>query len=141
MELKNIPTAIDVVAAALTSETGLILMQRRQPGGRHGGLWEFPGGKIEPGESHENALIREIEEELDVVLDANQIEKVGTSREEGEGTFPAIVMTLYRAGHWTGRVEALQRQKWGWFSVSEAAKLPMPPVDADLLKALAKRVG
>ena len=63
-ELQDFPTAIRVVAAAITLEDGRILLQKRAPGTRHAGLWEFPGGKIEAGETPENALIREIEEEL-----------------------------------------------------------------------------
>ena len=135
-DLKEIPTEIPVVAAAITIEDQRILLQRRGSGGRHAGLWEFPGGKVEADETPENALIREIEEELGLVLDWRRIVSAGTAREAGEGDFPAIVMTLYKVGNWSGRLEARQGQEWGWFSFQEAERLPKPPLDVALFDRL-----
>ena len=134
--LKNFPTEISVVAAAITFQDGRILMQKRGPAGRHAGLWEFPGGKVEAGESPENALIREIEEELGLRLDAARLSPVGTAEEPAEGEFPAIVMTLYKAGAWCGEPAALQGQEWSWFSPAQAARLAMPAMDVALLERL-----
>jgi 8-oxo-dGTP diphosphatase len=134
--LKKIPTEIHVVAAGLTSANGRFLLQKRGPGGRHGGLWEFPGGKVESGEIPEKALIREIDEELGVTVDAASLAFFGTAREESEGEFPAIVMSLYTAGVFAGDPRGRQGQEWGWFTLDEAARLPLPPVDVELVSRL-----
>ena len=67
--MKRMPTIIPVVAVALIDPAGQVLMQQRRCGADHGGLWEFPGGKVEPGETLESALCREIAEELGITLD------------------------------------------------------------------------
>jgi 8-oxo-dGTP diphosphatase len=134
--LKKIPTEIHVVAAGLTTASGQFLLQKRGPGGRHAGLWEFPGGKVEPGEIPEKALIREIDEELGVALDAASLAFFGTAREESDGEFPAIVMSLYTSGDFTGYPRGIQGQEWGWFTLAEAARLPLPPVDVELVGRL-----
>ena len=67
--MKKFPTVIPVVAAALIDRAGRVLMQRRRLGAEHGGLWEFPGGKVEPGESLADSLCREIFEELGLELE------------------------------------------------------------------------
>src|SRR4051812_48774402 len=73
-ELPNIPTFVPVVAAALIAPDGRILMQQRKLSAAFGGLWEFPGGKLEPGESPESALLREIDEELGIALDRHALQ-------------------------------------------------------------------
>ena len=135
-ELKNIPTAIGVVAAAITLEDERILLQRRAPGTRHAGLWEFPGGKVEAGETPENALIREIEEELALVIDSRRLALLGSAREAASGEFPAIVMSLYKVGSWSGAPVGRHGQEWGWFDAQEAHALPKPPLDVALFETL-----
>ena len=130
-----------MVAGALTTETGLVLLQKRAPGGRHGGLWEFPGGKVESGENPEKALIRELEEELGVTPDPSATVLVGSAREETDGSFPAIVMSLYTVRAWRGDPVAPQGQEWGWFTPGEAGSLAMPAVDVALLGRLAQAAG
>jgi 8-oxo-dGTP diphosphatase len=120
--LKKNPTEIHVVAAGLTTEGGKFLLQRRGPGGRHGGLWEFPGGKVEPDENPENALIRELEEELGVAIAPSAMGFFGTAREESSGEYPAIVMSLYTASVFEGDPEGRQGQEWGWFGLDEGAR-------------------
>jgi len=139
--LKEIPTEIHVVAAAITNGSGAFLLQRRGPAGRHAGLWEFPGGKVEAHETPEIALVREIEEELGMLLESTGLAWAGVAREAGEGEFPAIVMTLYRIGNWTGEPEGRQAQEWGWFDLAEAARLAMPAMDIALLAQLEREAG
>jgi 8-oxo-dGTP diphosphatase len=134
--LKNIPTAIRVVAAAITLENGRILLQKRAVGTRHAGMWEFPGGKVENGETLENALIREIAEELGLILDPARLAAIGTASEDSDGAHPAIVMTLYKVAGWRGEPAALHGQEWGWFTLAEAAGLAMPAMDVALLEGL-----
>ncbi|HSG33295.1 MAG TPA: (deoxy)nucleoside triphosphate pyrophosphohydrolase [Sphingomonadaceae bacterium] len=136
-ELKNIPTEILVVAAAVTNERGELLLQKRGPNGRHAGLWEFPGGKVEIGETPENALVRELEEELGVRIDSRYLEKFGSASEAAAGGYPAIVMILYKTGILPGEPVARQQQEWGWFDRDRARQLPMPAVDLELLAELA----
>ena len=68
--MQDNPTLVPVVAAALIGPEGQVLMQQRKRGGALGGLWEFPGGKVEPGESPAAALVRELLEELGIAVAA-----------------------------------------------------------------------
>jgi len=133
---------LPVVAVALRRPDGRLLMQRRPLGKHHGGLWEFPGGKVEPGETPAIALAREIEEELGLILDPAALVPAGFAQsegahEKGEGGHPPIVILLYAAQSWQGEPEAREGGEWGWFSPEEAARLPKPPLDVALLAGLA----
>jgi 8-oxo-dGTP diphosphatase len=125
-----------VVAAALERADGRILMQQRPPGKAHAGLWEFPGGKVEPGEAPRAALVRELNEELAVALDPASLAPAcfaDDAREEGR---PAIVILLYTARDWTGEPRAMEGGACGWFTRAEIAALAMPPLDYELLARL-----
>ena len=130
--VKNIPTEIPVVALALIDLSGRVLMQKRRPGGRHGGLWEFPGGKQECGESPESALVREIAEELGIALDASALRFVARSSVPDE----PFVLTLYTARAWRGEPRCLEGEAIGWFTPTAAARLAVPPLDLPLLARL-----
>ena len=137
--MERIPTRIAVVAAAIMDESGRFLLQKRAPLGRHAGLWEFPGGKVEAGENPENALIREIVEELALQIDVAGLVRAGTASEEGTDEFPAIVMNLYTATTWRGEPKASGGQEWGWFTLEGAGQLRMPEMDLQLLAELPNR--
>jgi 8-oxo-dGTP diphosphatase len=130
--MKNNPTWMQVVAAAIQRADGRLLLHRRPAGKRHAGLWEFPGGKVEPGEIPAFALIREIEEELGIQLDLELLEPLVFAESRAEADFPAIVILLYRAGGWRGEPQALEGGEVGWFDVGEARKLAKPPLDVAL---------
>lgn len=136
--LQKNPTLMLVVAAAIAGEGGRVLMHRRPPHKHHGGLWEFPGGKVEPGETPENALIREIEEELGLLLDPAGISPAGFAESVPDGTNPAIVILLYTADIWAGEPFAHEGGGWGWFTIEEAKALEKPPLDVVLLEGLNK---
>jgi 8-oxo-dGTP diphosphatase len=115
---------------------GRLLLQQVLPGKPHSGRWEFPGGKLEAGENPRFALCREIAEELGLTLDADGLAPAGFADEPRSGDAPAIVLILYECPTWEGEPQSREGQAWGWFTPAEAARLPMPPIDRVLLKAL-----
>lgn len=136
--MQNISTPLLVVAAALIDADGRVLMQRRRLGAAHGGLWEFPGGKLEAGESPESALRREIDEELGVVLDEAQLQPVGfaSGPAAAPAAYPGIVILLYSCGTWLGEAECREGEEIRWFLPDALAGLDMPPLDYPLAQAL-----
>lgn len=135
--VESVPTVLEVVAAAIRDDAGRLLLQQRPPGKHHAGLWEFPGGKVEQGETHAQALIREIAEELDLVLDPASLALLGQAREAAVSRERQIVLFLYSAPAWSGVACGLEGQAHGWFTPEQAAALPLPPMDRHLLGLLA----
>jgi 8-oxo-dGTP diphosphatase len=131
--LEENPTWLPVVALALRDESGCLLLQRRPDHKHHGGLWEFPGGKVENGENPRSALCREIAEELAITIEPQSLQPALVA---DEGPQNPVVLILYSTERWEGEVMPLDDQHWGWFSREAAAELPMPPMDADLLARL-----
>ena len=130
------PTVMQVVAAAIGDGEGRWLMQKRPPGKRHGGLWEFPGGKVESGETLLDALFREVNEELTITLVGCDDRAAGTAQvEAGEGE-PAIVITLYKVREWHGSPRPEPGAEIGWFSAEGMAGLALPPLDRLLVAQL-----
>lgn len=138
--MENNPTWIPVVALALADNDGRWLMHRRPEDKHHGGLWEFPGGKVEPGEVPVNALIREIEEELGIALDPAALTPAYFAESGLEGGEPRIVIMLYTASGWTGleqpQPQSLEGGGVGWFTPAEIGKLAKPPLDTALARRL-----
>ena len=125
-----------VVAAAIRDGSGRLLLQQGLPHKRHAGLWEFPGGKVETGETQRRALCREVAEELGIELAEEALEPVGFAKEAGTEGRPALVLFLYSSLWWRGEPEAREGQVWGWFTPEEAVRLPMPALDRELLAHL-----
>ncbi|MDE1466528.1 (deoxy)nucleoside triphosphate pyrophosphohydrolase [Aurantiacibacter sp. D1-12] len=128
--MENIPTWLPVVALALCDGEGRILLQQRPDHKHHGGLWEFPGGKVETGESPQDALLREIGEELGIALAADQLRPTSFAEETGE---KHIVLFLYTSREAVSEPVAHDGQAFGWFTHEEASQLPLAPMDRDLL--------
>ncbi|BBC72865.1 NUDIX domain-containing protein [Altererythrobacter sp. B11] len=135
-EMAGNPTVMLVVAAAIRDGEGRLLLQQRPLHKRHGGQWEFPGGKVEPGESPRPALAREIEEELGVALDIAAMEPAGFAEESGANGVSAIVLFLYTCRAFAGEPTGREGQNWGWFTLTEAAELDLAPMDRALLAKL-----
>ncbi|MEO0033174.1 MAG: hypothetical protein RIS94_2932 [Pseudomonadota bacterium] len=132
--LPVLPAAIPVVALALVDSSGRVLMQRRPAHKQHGSLWEFPGGKIEPGEGPRAALVREIAEELALVIGAQDLAEVAFSASEGP---PAVLLLLYMTRHWQGEPRCLEPgAEIAWVDASALSALAMPPLDVPLVEAL-----
>ena len=136
--MTRIPTAVHVVAIALIDGQGRVLLQKRRAGGRHGGLWEFPGGKVERAETPESALIREIAEELGIVVAPADLHEEGEVAEESSpgSDRPALVLKLYRCARWRGEPCCLDAEEIGWFTPAQAAELPVPPLDRPFIERL-----
>jgi len=135
-ELENYPTFIPVVAAAIVDAAGRLLLQQALANKRHAGLWEFPGGKVEIGETPRFALCREVMEELAIELDEDALVPAGFAEEAACDGRPAIVLFLYSSLRWRGAPEAREGQAWGWFTREEAGRLPMAAMDHALLQGL-----
>lgn len=131
--MESIPTWLPVVALGLVDGEGRVLLQRRPLHKQHGGLWEFPGGKVESAETPRLALVREIAEELGIELETTALRP---SLFTDEGGASGIVLFLYTCSAWRGEICGLEGQEWGWFTRAEALTLPKPPMDADLLARL-----
>lgn len=134
MTLNETSTPLLVVAAAMHRD-GRWLMQRRPAHKAHGGLWEFPGGKVEPGELPAAALARELAEELGIAVDPADCTPLSfATAPRGEGGL--LLMLLYRVAHWSGEPRALEAEALVWDTPAALARLPMPPVDVPLVAGL-----
>jgi 8-oxo-dGTP diphosphatase len=123
-----------VAACALIDTDGRVLIAQRPQGKSMAGLWEFPGGKVEPGERPEQCLIRELKEELGI-----------TVREEclAPLTFAShpypdfhLLMPLYVCRRWEGIVAAQEQQALKWVRPGDLKNYPMPPADEPLISHL-----
>lgn len=127
---------IAVVAAALQAGEGRWLMHRRPEGKHHAGLWEFPGGKVEPDEMPVESLIRELAEELGIVVQTKDCVPVGFAEGGSAKDGGALVILLYTLREWQGDPQALEGGAVGWFSPSAVLNLPKPPLDIVLAERL-----
>jgi 8-oxo-dGTP diphosphatase len=129
-----------VVAGALIDDANRVLMHRR-PAGKHlEGLWEFPGGKVEPGETPPAALARELAEELGVTISDSAFSPRGFAHETRDFSPPeparGIVLLLYCCRIWTGKPAPLEGGGLGWFAIPEVDSLDLAPLDRILLGQL-----
>lgn len=123
-----------VVAAALVDGDGRVLLQQRAPGRHMAGLWEFPGGKVEPGERPEQALIRELAEELGIETEIACIAPATfASAELGERH---LLLLLYICRKWRGEPRPLDASALKWVRPNQMFALDMPPADIPLIGLL-----
>lgn len=129
--------AVWVVAVALVDEQGRVLVQQRLSGGQHADLWEFPGGKLEVGESPQAAAIRELHEELAIVVDGDDLQAV-TFASGSTGSPPKpLTILLFACERWEGIPKPLAAAALAWCEPEDLATWPMPPLDYPLAEALA----
>jgi len=124
-----------VVAAALVDADGRVLVAERPPGASFAGLWEFPGGKLEAGESPEAALVRELAEELGIDTTASCLAPAGFAS-HAYADFQLLLL-LYVCRRWNGDPRGIEGQRLQWRRVPELFALAMPPADRPLLGLLA----
>jgi 8-oxo-dGTP diphosphatase len=119
-----------VVAAALIDAAGRCLLQKRAAGKSMAGLWEFPGGKVEIGETPEAALVRELSEELGILVDVADLDASCFASEPMEGRH--LLLLLYICRVWVGDPLPLDAAELRWVSVEHITSLDMPPADKPL---------
>jgi 8-oxo-dGTP diphosphatase len=132
------PPLLFVVAAALLDAEGRVLITRRPDGKRHGGLWEFPGGKPEVGESPEEALVRELAEELGIVVAVEALEPFAFVS-HAEPDFH-LLMPLWLVRHWSGNPVPREGQAMEWSRIDRLRDYSMPPADGPLVVQLEERL-
>jgi 8-oxo-dGTP diphosphatase len=128
-----------VVAAAFVDQDHRVLIAQRPEGKTLAGLWEFPGGKIEPHERPEQALIREVREELGITVKADCLAPL-TFASYAYDDFH-LLMPLYICRRWEGFAQGLEGQKLAWVKPGLLRDYPMPPADEPLLPALIDLLG
>ena len=126
------PSFVEVVAGLIQDDQGRYLITRRRTGSHLAGMWEFPGGKREPGESLEDALRRELTEELSATFAV--AEHVETVRWE----YPerTVVIHFYRCGLESGTIEPRESQAMEWVEARRLKELDFPPADRELIARL-----
>ena len=123
-----------VAAAALVDADGRVLICQRPQGKQLAGLWEFPGGKVEPGETPEACLIRELHEELGVTVTHPCLAPFVFASHSYESFH--LLMPLYLCRRWEGFVTAHEHEALAWVKPNHRADYPMPPADIPLIAYL-----
>ena len=128
-----------VVACALVDEDRRVLIGQRPAGKALAGLWEFPGGKLEPHERPEAALIRELSEELGIVVDQACLAPLAFASH----AYPEfhLLMPLYICRRWQGFVQPREGQALKWVFARDLRDYPMPPADEPLIAPLVDLLG
>ena len=130
---KALPVVL-VAAVALVDVDGRVLIARRPEGKPMAGLWEFPGGKVDDGESPETALIRELAEELGIDVTVSCLAPLTFASHAYENFH--LLMPLYVCRVWDGAVRALEGQALAWVRPARLKDYPMPPADLPLIAML-----
>jgi 8-oxo-dGTP diphosphatase len=125
-------TAIHVVAAVLEDADGRVLLARRAKGAHQGGLWEFPGGKVEPAESAGEALRRELREEIAIEVRAHR-PLIRVRHAYADRT---VVLDVHRVTSWSGEAIGLEGQPLAWVALGDLDRYPMPAADRPIVTAI-----
>jgi len=123
-----------VAACALVDADGRVLIAQRPAGRAMAGLWEFPGGKVEAGERPEETLIRELKEELNIIVKEECLAPL-TFASHSYPDFH-LLMPLYVCRRWEGIARAQEGQELAWVRLNRLKDYPMPPADLPLISHL-----
>jgi 8-oxo-dGTP diphosphatase len=123
-----------VVACALVDTDRRVLIAQRPQGKPLAGLWEFPGGKVDPGERPEQTLIRELHEEIGIIVKEACLAPLSFASYAYEDFH--LLMPLYICRRWDGEVIAREGQKLAWVRANKLRGYPMPPADIPLIPPL-----
>lgn len=128
-----------VAAVALVDADGRVLLAQRPEGKSMAGLWEFPGGKVEPGESPEETLIRELHEELGITVKAACLAPLTFASHPYDDFH--LLMPLWICRRWEGIVQGREGQALKWVRPKALRDWPMPPADEPLIPHLVDLLG
>ena len=123
-----------VAAVALVDRDGRVLIARRPEGKAMAGLWEFPGGKVDPGETPEAALIRELQEELGIDTWESCLAPLTFASHAYESFH--LLMPLFVCRKWQGTPQSREGQALKWVRAADLRDYPMPPADIPLIPIL-----
>ncbi|WP_292904143.1 (deoxy)nucleoside triphosphate pyrophosphohydrolase [Niveispirillum sp.] len=123
-----------VAAVALVDADGRVLLAQRPPGKSMAGLWEFPGGKVDAGETPEAALVRELKEELGIDTAESCLAPIAFASHTYDDFH--LLMPLYAARVWKGTPTPLEGQQLAWVKPVRMGDYPMPPADIPLIPIL-----
>ena len=132
--LLRVQSLLLVTAAALIDADGRVLICQRPEGKQLSGLWEFPGGKVEAGETPEACLIRELDEELGIEVNQACLAPFVFASHSYEDFH--LLMPLYLCRRWEGVVQRREHAALAWVEPMKLASYPMPPADAPLVAYL-----
>ena len=128
------PPIVLVAAVALIDADGRVLLARRPEGKSMAGLWEFPGGKLRPGETPEQALVRELKEELDIDTSQSCLAPLAFASHRYEDFH--LLMPLFLCRVWKGVPQGLEGQELAWVRPLRLGDYDMPPADGPLVALL-----
>lgn len=135
---KSVPIVM-VAAAALVDADNRILIAKRPEGKSLAGLWEFPGGKVEPGETPEAALVRELEEELSIEVCESCLSPFTFASHTYENFH--LLMPLFLCRKWDGEIVAREHPEIAWVRANRLNHYPMPPADIPMIPFLRDLLG
>ncbi len=130
---------IFVSAVILSNDAGEILLAQRPKGKAFAGFWEFPGGKIEKNEKSEDALIRELKEELDITINKKNIRPLTFTTYEYDEIY--LIMLAFSCNKWSGKILPLEKQQIKWIKINDIKNYKMPPADIPILDLLLEKSG
>lgn len=133
------PPLLTVSAVLLVNTAGEILLAQRPKGKALAGLWEFPGGKLEHGETPEAALVRELKEELNITIAPHDLTPFSFTSHSYEAMH--LLMPLFLCRQWTGTPTPLEGQTLAWVAPNDLHTYEMPPADIPLIPVLQKGVS
>jgi len=123
-----------VVACALINEYGKVLINERPVGKDYAGYWEFPGGKVDQGETPEEAIIRELKEEINIDVTGSCLAPLSFTEKQYDNYY--VVVLLYVCRRWNGHIMPMEEQELAWVNPKEINNFNLLPADKSFFVSL-----